>query len=176
LLSTGKIPSLDPNGPGTGLGGNYITPGFAGKIQVVNNNINAGIDASARNTGAPLVDVQAIFQGIASGDPSNEYFARAQVNPGVCCTEVFLGGLVSFDGLHPSNTGYALISYYFIQAINSAFRNYGANVPETPIAAIYAGKKPYKFPDPYAPQIRHDLEIVRSGKTATIRYAVPRHW
>jgi lysophospholipase L1-like esterase len=176
LLSTGKIPSLDPHGPGSGLGGNYITPGFAGQIQVVNDNINAGINASAHNTGVPLVDVQAIFQGIASGDPSNQYFAKAQVNPGVCCSEVFLGGLVSFDGLHPSNTGYALISYYFIQTINTAFRSYGANVPETPIKAIYSGKPPYKFADPYAPQLVHDLEIVRTGNTATLHYAVPRRW
>ncbi len=145
-----KIPSLDPHGPGSGLGGNYITPAFAGQIQVINNNVNAGIDASARNTGAPLVDVQAIFQGIASGDPSNQYFAKAQVNPGVCCSEVFHGGLVSYDGLHPSNTGYALISYYFIQTINRAYAAYGANIPETPIKAIYSGKPPYKFADPYA--------------------------
>ncbi|HTA37659.1 MAG TPA: SGNH/GDSL hydrolase family protein, partial [Candidatus Acidoferrales bacterium] len=145
------IPSLDPSGPGSGLGANYITPEFAGRIQTVNDNVNAGIEASARATGAPLVDVRAIFQGVASGDPTNQYFAKAQVNPGVCCTEVFpYGGLVSFDGLHPSNTGYALISYYFIRTINNAYRAYGANVPETPIEAIYEGKPPYEFADPYA--------------------------
>lgn len=83
---------------------------------------------------------------------------------------------MSFDGLHPSNTGYALISYYFIQAINTAYASYGAHVPETPIKAIYSGKPPYKFPDPYAPQLRHDLEIVRTGNKATLHYAVPRHY
>jgi lysophospholipase L1-like esterase len=173
LLTTGKIPNLDPNGPGSGLGNHYITPQFAGAIQTINNNINAGIDQTTVATHVPLVDVQKIFQGIASGDPQNEYFQRAQVNPGVCCTEVFLGGLVSFDGLHPSNTGYALISYYFIQAINEGYRK---NIPETPIKKIYAGIPPYKFADPYAPQIRHDLEIVRSGNKATIHYAVPRNY
>jgi lysophospholipase L1-like esterase len=171
LTSTGKIPNLDPSGKGSGLGGNYITPALAAQIQTINNNINDGIDATARQTNSPLVDVKTIFDGIASGDPSNQYFRKAQVNPGVCCTLVFLGGLVSFDGLHPSNTGYALISYYFIQAINAA---YGTSVPETPIKAIYEGKPPYKFADPYAPQVVHDLQLVRSGNRVTIQYAQPR--
>jgi len=170
LLTTGKIPPLDPNGPGSGLGNHYITPGFAAQIQTLNNNVNTGIASSANAAGVPMVDVKSIFEGIASGDPTNKYFAQAQVNPGVCCTLVFLGGLVSYDGLHPSNTGYALISYYFIQAINE---KYHTNVPETPIQAIYSGQKPYKFHDPYAPQIVHDLEIVRSGNKATIHHAVP---
>jgi lysophospholipase L1-like esterase len=174
LVVGGKIPNLDPNGPGSGLGANYITPGFAAQIQVVNNNVNAGIDSSARNTGVPLVDVQSIFQGIASGNPSNQYFQKAQVNPGVCCSEVFLGGLVSYDGLHPSNTGYALISYYFIQAINTAYAPFGAHIPETPIKAIYEGKPPYKFKDPYAPQIEHDTEFIRTTKTMLLHYAPPQ--
>jgi lysophospholipase L1-like esterase len=173
LLTTGKIPNLDPNGPGSGLGNHYITPAFAAQIQTVNNNVNAGIAATTQSTGAPLVDVRTIFQGIATGDPKNPYFQQAQVNPGICCTLVFLGGLLSFDGLHPSNTGYALISYYFIQAIDKTWKQH---VPETPIASIYAGKPPYKFADPYAPQLVHDLQFVRKGNVVTIQYAVPRHY
>jgi hypothetical protein len=57
---------------------------------------------------------------------------------------------VSDDGLHPSNTGYALISYYFIKTINDAYRAYGAHIPVTLIEAIYKGKPPYAFADPYA--------------------------
>jgi hypothetical protein len=149
LQATGKVPNLNPSGPGSGLGNHYITPGFAGQIQTLNNNINDGIDATAQKTGVPLVDIRSIFQGVASGDPSNQYFKLAQVNPGVCCYLVFLGGLVSFDGLHPSNTGYALISHYFIQTIN---QRYHTDIPQVPIKSIYAGKPPYLFPDPYANQ------------------------
>ena len=173
VLSGAKIPNLDPDGPGSGQGSHYITPGFAGQIQTVNDNINDGIDESAQASGVALVDVRAIFEGIASGNPSNPYFKLAQVNPGVCCTLVFLGGLVSYDGLHPSNTGYALISHAFIDAIN---QRYGAGIPQVPIGKIYAGKPPYKFADPYAPQIVHDLEWVRTGKSFSLHYSVPRNF
>jgi lysophospholipase L1-like esterase len=171
LTKVDQIPSLNPAGPGSGLGNHYITPEFAGQIQVINDNINDGIAVTAQSTGAAFVDVKSIFEGIASGDPKNPYFQLAQVNPGVCCSLVFLGGLVSFDGLHPSNTGYALISVAFINAIN---KRYSTGIPLTPIEKIYAGKKPYKFMDPYAPQIVHDLEYVPSGKSYKIRYLVPR--
>jgi lysophospholipase L1-like esterase len=171
LLTTGKIPNLDPDGPGTGLGSHYITPGLAGAIQAINDNINTGIANTAAQNHVAMVDVKSIFEGIATGNPANPYFQLAQVNPGICCTLVFLGGLVSFDGLHPSNTGYALISYAFIASIN---KRYGTHIPQVPIESIYSGKPPYKFADPYAPQIVHDLRFVRSGNKVTIQYATPR--
>jgi hypothetical protein len=59
---------------------------------------------------------------------------------------------LSFDGIHPSNTGYAIIAYEFIKAINAA---YGAHIPEVDVKAVYDGSrcsnKKYCFPDPYAP-------------------------
>lgn len=172
LVAGQPIPNLDASGPGSGLGGHYITPGFAARIQAINDNINEGIDEAAASTNSPLVDVKTIFDGIASGNPANPYFRLAQVRPGVCCTLVFLGGLVSFDGLHPSNTGYALIAYAVVQTLNRAFH---ASIPEVPVAAIYAGKPPYLFPDPYAPQFRGDMRPVRTGHGGiTIRYS-PRH-
>lgn len=139
--------------PGSGLGNYYITPEFAGKIQALNNAINQGIDDGATASHVPLVNVQAIFDGLASGNPSNPYFKlAASINPGVCCTLGFLYGLLSFDGLHPSNTGYALIAYEFIDTINKA---YGAHIPQVDVVAAYDGTrcttKKYCFPDPYAP-------------------------
>jgi hypothetical protein len=139
--------------PGSGLGNYYITPEFAGKIQALNNAINQGIDDAATASHVPLVDVQAIFHGIASGDPKNPYFAfSSSINPGVCCTLGYLYGVFSFDGLHPSNTGYALIAYEFIAAINKA---YGTHIPQIDITAVYDGKrcskKTFCYPDPYAP-------------------------
>ena len=139
--------------PGSGLGNYYITPEFAGKIQALNDAINQGIDDAATASHVPLVDVQAIFHGLASGNPSDPYFKlAASINPGVCCTLGYLYGILSFDGLHPSNTGYALIAYVFIDTINKA---YGTNIPQIDIKAVYDGKRcqnsNYCFADPYAP-------------------------
>jgi hypothetical protein len=139
--------------PGSGLGNYYITPEFAGKVQALNDAINQGIDEAATASHVPLVDVEAIFHGLASGDTANPYFKLASsVNPGVCCTLGFLYGMLSFDGLHPSNTGYALIAYEFIATINKA---YGTHIPQIDYRAVYDGKRcsnnRYCFRDPYAP-------------------------
>ncbi|MBV8373034.1 MAG: hypothetical protein JOY69_07210 [Candidatus Eremiobacteraeota bacterium] len=149
----GKLPDLDNGKPGSGLGMYYITPTFAGKVQALNDAINSGIDEAAQQTSTPLVDVTSIFAGIASGKKSDPYFQMAiNINPGVCCTLGYEGGLLSFDGLHPSNTGYALLAYAFIGTINAA---YGTNIPQINVKAAYAGTRcknaNYCYPDPYAP-------------------------
>ncbi len=162
--SSGKLPNLDcavpaPHCkavPGSGLGMRYITPEFAGKLQALNNAINQGIDNAASASHVPLVDIHAIFHGLASGNPSDPYFALASsINPGFCCTLGFLWGISSFDGIHPSNTGYALVTYAFIDTINKA---YGTHIRQIDLKAAYEGtrcgsqpNKHYCFPDPYAP-------------------------
>lgn len=160
-LTYGNYPDLDCAVPspsckpakGSGLGANYITPQFAAKVQSLNNTVNKGIDEAASSTGSPLVDVFSIFHGLASGNPSNPYFQLAtSINPGVCCTLGYLHGILSFDGIHPSNSGYALIAYAFIETINKA---YGTNIKQVDLTAAYngtrCGNKNYCFPDPYAP-------------------------
>lgn len=139
--------------PGSGLGMNYITPEFAGKVQALNDAINQGIDNAASASHSPLVDVHAIFHGLVSGNPANPYYhLAASINPGVCCTMGYFYGILSFDGLHPSNTGYALIAYDAIATINKA---YGTHIPEVDLKAAYAGTRcsdrKQCFPDPYAP-------------------------
>jgi lysophospholipase L1-like esterase len=160
------VPDLDCANPaphckavaGSGLGNYYITPAFAAKIQALNNVINTGINDAAANAHVPLVDVTSIFDGIASGDPSNPYFKlAASIDPKYkCCTLGYFYGLLSFDGLHPSNTGYALIAYAFIDAINKA---YGTKIPQIDVKAVYDGTRcsntTYCYPDPYAPP--HDI-------------------
>jgi lysophospholipase L1-like esterase len=152
--------------PGAGLGFNYITPAFAARIQALNNAVNEGIDDTASGSNVPLVDVQAIFHGLASGDRTNPYFQLASsIAPGLCCTLGYIhppppgsgffqlpGGIFSLDGIHPSNTGYALVAYEFIDTINKA---YGTHIPQVDVTAVYngtrCGNKRYCFPDPYAP-------------------------
>lgn len=166
----GHLPDLDCAKPapnckpvkGSGLGSNYITPEFAAKVQQLNNAINSGIDDAATAERVPLVDITAIFHGLASGNSSDPYYKlAASINPGICCTlgyvyltssyAVVPGGILSFDGIHPSNSGYALIAYVFIATINKA---YGTNIPEVDLAAAYNGSrcsnKKYCFRDPYA--------------------------
>ncbi len=161
LANSDTFPDLDCTGPnftkpcvpGSGLGSYYITPAFAGKIQQLNDNINTGIQEAATYTQSAFVDVRTIFDGILSGDSANAYFAKAiSINPGKCCTLSSGGGLLSFDGLHPSNTGYALIAYYAIQAIN---QRYGQHIHEIDVTKAYNGtrcsNKLECYPDAYAP-------------------------
>jgi len=157
----GQLPNLDcaqpaPNCkavPGSGLGANYITPQFAAEVQALNNAVNQGIDNTATAMSLPLVDVYTIFNGLASADPSNPYFRlAASIQPGVCCYIGYLAGIFSFDGIHPSNTGYGLVAYEFIATINKA---YGTHIPQVDYVAAYNGTRcnvqRYCFPDPYAP-------------------------
>jgi lysophospholipase L1-like esterase len=147
------LPDLDNGVPGSGLGMYYITPAFAAKVQSLNNTINQGIAQAASTSHVPMVDVTAFFDGVASGNPNNPFYKQAvNINPGVCCGLSFGTGLVSFDGLHPSNTGYALIASYFIEEINANFKT---NIPQINIDAVYNGNRcsntKYCYPDPYAP-------------------------
>jgi lysophospholipase L1-like esterase len=154
-LAKAQTPNLDPNGPGTGNGPNYTTPGLAASIQSLNNTVNAGIAAATTATQTPLVDVHAFNADVATGCASgcaNDPLALLALSgtisvTGKCCTLAFGGGLVSFDGLHPSNTGYAFITEAFIQAANKA---YGAGIPDISPKAVHDGTGAIPYPDPYA--------------------------
>jgi lysophospholipase L1-like esterase len=117
--------------------GDYLVDAFAAQVRGLNAQYNAAIASAAVSTGAPLVDIHGLFTAIkiAGGIP---------VNPPFCCTLGFGGGLLSIDGLHPSNTGYALIANAFIQTIDKAF---GATA--TPLSA--AELQAIAATDPYAP-------------------------
>ena len=131
---------------GAGDGTAYLDDTFAAQVQGLNTAYNAAIAAAAASTSTPMVDVHAAITGIASG--TGPYAISAAVNPPKCCNTQFLGGLFSFDGLHPSNTGYALIANLFISTINT---NYGTSIAPVNVTAVYNGTAPYgPLPDPYA--------------------------
>lgn len=152
-LQKGAPINLDPQGPGTGLGRNYLTPTFATSVQNLNDTLNSGIAAATTATKVPMVDIHTIFNDIASANVSDPLAALALggINPPVCCSLTFGGGLVSFDGLHPSNTGYALIALAFINATNTA---YGTSIPPIDPKAVHNGTvgvtNQIPFHDPYA--------------------------
>ena len=72
---------------------------------------NQVISTEATAAGATLVDINALFaQTAANGVAVNGFTANFS----------FLGGLFSLDGVHPTNTGYALVANKFIDTMNSA--------------------------------------------------------
>jgi phospholipase/lecithinase/hemolysin len=73
---------------------------------------NQIIATQARLAGAGLVDIH----GLAS-----DIQAHGLVFGGQRLTTDFLGGLFSLDGVHPTNTGYALFANAFIKELNRSF-------------------------------------------------------
>jgi lysophospholipase L1-like esterase len=57
-------------------------------------------------------------------------------------TTAFLGGLFSLDGIHPTNTGYAILANAYIDAINSAL---GTNIKDVVLPPV-ANHDPLIFP------------------------------
>jgi phospholipase/lecithinase/hemolysin len=71
---------------------------------------NATIAQLATTSGAILVDVNKLV---------DDLYRNGVVVNGQRLTTDFLGGLYSLDGVHPTNTGYALIANEFIRAVNT---------------------------------------------------------
>lgn len=87
---------------------------------------NKVIAASASSAGATLVDINALFaKTTANGITAN----------GITGNTGFLGGVFSLDGIHPTNTGYAVIANFFIDSMNVAFKT---TIADTNLSAIAA--------------------------------------
>ncbi|HEY6376851.1 MAG TPA: SGNH/GDSL hydrolase family protein, partial [Edaphobacter sp.] len=87
---------------------------------------NQVIAQQAQTAGATLVDINALFNQIAA--------SGVTVN-GFTATTSFLGGLFSLDGIHPTNTAYAVVANKFIDTMNASISTKIADVPLGPIAA-----------------------------------------
>ncbi|HET6893993.1 MAG TPA: SGNH/GDSL hydrolase family protein [Candidatus Baltobacteraceae bacterium] len=117
--------NLDPNGAGSGAGTLYLDTTFAAQASGLIDAYNTATATVASQTGAALVDVATAFDGLAkNGLP---------LAPGVTLTMQFGGGLLSYDGLHPSNVGYALLANMFIGTADAA---YGLSIPPLSNAQI----------------------------------------
>ncbi len=138
--------TINLNASGLGQGGAYITPAFAAQITAVNTGYNQAIDAVATGSGTSvaLVPITATFNALAQPGAT-----LATLIPGAPAdTLQFGGGLLSWDGLHPSNVGYAVIANSFIQTAITAF-----GMPLVPLtgAQISTIALNGTFPDPYNP-------------------------
>ncbi|HEY7651420.1 MAG TPA: SGNH/GDSL hydrolase family protein [Methylomirabilota bacterium] len=83
------------------------------KIRAATADFNAFIAAQAARHDAALVDIHALLDRLSR---------RGIVVGGQRLTTAFLGGLFSLDGVHPTNTGYAIIANEFIRALDEEFR------------------------------------------------------
>ena len=87
---------------------------------------NQVIAAQAKTANATLVDINALFNQVA---------ANGVTINGVTGTTAFLGGVFSLDGIHPTNTGYAVVANTFIDTMNASFNTKTADVALGPVAA-----------------------------------------
>ena len=87
---------------------------------------NQVIAAQAAASNATLVDINALFKLVASsGLTINGYTGSTG----------FLGGFFALDGIHPSNTGYAVVANKFIDTMNASISTKIPDVPLGPVAA-----------------------------------------
>jgi lysophospholipase L1-like esterase len=87
---------------------------------------NQVIAAQAMAANATLVDINALFaQVVSSGLTINGYTGTA----------TFLGGFFALDGIHPTNTGYAVVANKFIDTMNASINTKIPDVPLGPVAA-----------------------------------------
>jgi phospholipase/lecithinase/hemolysin len=82
------------------------------QIEGAVNSYNAIIAGEAQSHGAALVDIHGLLDLI---------HVRGAVENGQRLTTDFLGGIFSLDGVHPTNTGYAIVANEFIKTLNQTF-------------------------------------------------------
>jgi hypothetical protein len=87
---------------------------------------NSIIKQEAKQYGADVVDVNKLFSTIAK--------KGYDVN-GIHLTAGFLGGIFSLDGIHPTNTGYAILANAYIDEMNKGM---GTNLTPVNIGQIAA--------------------------------------
>ncbi len=94
------------------------------KAQVVA--FNQVIAQQAQAAGATLVDINALFAKVTSSGVTINGFTG---------TANFLGGIFSLDGIHPTNTGYAVVANAFIDAMNAGI---GTKIADVNLATVAA--------------------------------------
>jgi lysophospholipase L1-like esterase len=115
------------------VAGDFVSDAVAVKAQQLNDAYNAAIAASAAATGAALVDAHAFFTNYTA---ANALHYIPLTGNAKCCALQYGGGLTSLDGLHPSDTGYALIANLAIAKLNASFAAGIAPLTDDQIAAI----------------------------------------
>ncbi|MBW4038525.1 MAG: hypothetical protein HIU91_06540 [Acidobacteria bacterium] len=113
--------------------GDVLTAAEIVTVQGTINSYNQVIQQQATAVGATLVDMHGYFNTLTAGITINGYMA----------TNTFLGGLFGLDGIHPTNTGYALLANQFITDINAALT---LTIPSVNVQQV-ASNDPYFGPN-----------------------------
>jgi lysophospholipase L1-like esterase len=135
LLAHGVgIPTAVPGGTGLPLPhGHFIPPGtvvpgvvlYPDEVELLSDRVNAYNEVIAGADDGPLVDIHGFFQDVVE---------HGYEIGGITLTKSFLtGGVFSYDGVHPSSAGYAIVADQFIQAINEQA---GTDIPRPDVSGI----------------------------------------
>jgi lysophospholipase L1-like esterase len=115
---------------------------------------NQVIAQQAQAANATLVDINALFKQVtASGLTINGYTG----------TTAFLGGFFALDGIHPTNTGYAVVANKYIDTMNAAFKT---TIPDVSLSTV-AAADPFWPPNlvPHAVGARAQSIPANAGKS-----------
>jgi lysophospholipase L1-like esterase len=111
----------------TGEPGVVLRPDEVAAINGQIDAFNTVIAQAGATFGYPVFDANALFDEIASGENLPDY-------GGVTLTADFLlGGIFSYDGVHPQRIGYAVVADNLIQFINAEF---GSGIPRVNMAEV----------------------------------------
>ena len=124
-----------PEGPPLPDNLNLLTgdPGVvlrAAEVDLINAQVdgyNAAIDQAASAFGYPVFDVNAFLAAITSGAYVPTFGGTT------LSTQFLLGGIFSYDGIHPQHIGYALLADELVQFINA---EYGSEIPRVNMAEV----------------------------------------
>jgi len=123
-----------PGGPPLPEDLNFITqePGYVlrpDEVAIIKERTDAFnqiIDDVAATYGLPVLDMNSAFAAIVAGDGPN--FGGVELT-----ADFLIGGIFSYDGIHPQHIGQALVAGLLIDLINA---QYGADIPQVNMAEV----------------------------------------
>jgi phospholipase/lecithinase/hemolysin len=115
-LLNGTITTLTPS--------DVLTAAEVSTIRARTDEFNSLIAQQAAAYGATLVDIHTLL---------NQIRANGYRVGGRTLTTMYLGGIFSLDGIHPTNTGYAILADQFISSINASLRTH---IPPVNVEAV----------------------------------------
>jgi phospholipase/lecithinase/hemolysin len=128
-----------------------LTATEAANVSAAIDQYNSIIASNAQRVGATLVDIHALFAQVK---------ARGYVVDGRRLTVDFLGGIFSLDGVHPTNTGYAVVANEFIRMMN---RRLSAGIRPVPVEQV-AKTDPLILPG-----VGHPASAIKKGSLRQMR-------
>jgi lysophospholipase L1-like esterase len=121
-ILTNQMPGPLP--PKCGIAPCVVTAGEAQAARQAVAALNQDIGVTAAAFHATVVDLFSLI---------NSLYANGYKVGGVTLTGDYLGGLFSLDGIHPTNSGYAIMANAFIKAIDAVF---SARIPQANVELV----------------------------------------